>query len=97
MNRVMQWGGLLGFGLVIGGQYFSNMPYSLYPKSEFWLDSPGLIVIKLGVVMLVIGFAYLWTALPLARPGAGCGSWAPRRCWFTGCTSNWCTAAGSAG
>jgi len=66
MNRVMQWGGLLGFGLIIGGQYFSNMPYSLYPKSEFWLDSPGLIVIKLGVVMLVIGFAYLWTALPLA-------------------------------
>ena len=66
MNRVMQWGGLMGFGLIIGGQYFSNMPYSLYPKSEFWLDSPGLIVIKLGVVMLVIGFAYLWTALPLA-------------------------------
>jgi len=66
MNRVMQWGGLMGFGLIIGGQYFSNMPYSLYPKSEFWLDSPGLIVIKLGVVMLVIGFAYLWTALPIA-------------------------------
>jgi uncharacterized membrane protein len=66
MNRVMQWGGLMGFGLIIGGQYFSNMPYSLYPKSEFWLDSPGLIIIKLGVVMLVIGFAYLWTALPFA-------------------------------
>jgi uncharacterized membrane protein len=66
MNRVMQWGGLIGFGLVIGGQYFSNMPYSIYPKSEFWLDSPGLIIIKLGVVMLVMGFAYLWTALPLA-------------------------------
>src|SRR5580698_8829563 len=66
MNRVMQWGGLFGFGLVIGGEYFSNLPYSLYPKSEFWLDSPGLIVIKLGVVMLVLGFAYLWTALPLA-------------------------------
>src|SRR5271156_2204936 len=65
MNRVIQWGGLLGFGLIIGGQYFSNMPYSLYPKSEFWLDSPMLIVIKLGVVMLVIGFAYLWTAFPL--------------------------------
>ena len=66
MNRLMQWGGLMGFGLILGGQYFSNMPYSLYPKSEFWLDSPGLIIIKLGVVMLVIGFAYLWTALPLA-------------------------------
>ena len=65
MNRVMQWGGLLGFGLVVGGEYFSNLPYSLYPKSDFWLDSPGLIVIKLGVVMLVIAFAYLWTAFPL--------------------------------
>jgi hypothetical protein len=65
MNRVMQWGGLIGFGLVMGGEYFSNLPYSLYPKSEFWLDSPGLIVIKLGVVILVIGFAYLWTAFPL--------------------------------
>jgi uncharacterized membrane protein len=65
MNRVMQWGGLLGFGLIASGEYFSNLPYSVYPKSEFWLDSPGLIVIKLGVVMLVIGFAYLWTAFPL--------------------------------
>jgi uncharacterized membrane protein len=66
MNRVMQWGGIMGFALILGGQYFSNMPYSLYPKSEFWLDSPLLIVIKLGVVMLVIGLAYLWNAMPLA-------------------------------
>ena len=61
MNRVMQWGTLLGLVLIVGGQYFSNMPYSLYPKSEFWLDSPGLIVIKLGVVMVIIAFAFLWT------------------------------------
>lgn len=66
MNRLMQWGGLIGFGLILGGQYFSNMPYSLYPKSEFWLDSPGLIIIKLGVVILFLGFAYLWNVSPLA-------------------------------
>ena len=65
MNRVMQWGGLMGFGLIFGGQYFANMPYTVYPKSEFWLDSPWLTVIKLGVVMLVIGFAYVWNASPL--------------------------------
>jgi cation transport ATPase len=41
------------------------MPYSLYPKSEFWLNSPMLIFIKLGVVILVIGFAYLWNVSPL--------------------------------
>jgi uncharacterized membrane protein len=61
MNRVMQWGSLLGFGLILAGQYFSNLPYSLYPKAEFWLDSPGLIVIKLGVVMLTIASAFVWT------------------------------------
>jgi hypothetical protein len=61
MNRVMQWGTLLGLALILGGQYFSNLPYSLYPKSEFWLDSPGLIVIKLGLVMVMIAFAFLWT------------------------------------
>ncbi len=61
MHRMMQWGTLLGIGLVLGGQYFSNLPFSIYPKSEFWLDSPGLIVIKLGVVLLIMAFAFLWT------------------------------------
>ena len=51
----------MGFGLIVSGQYFSNMTYSVYPKSEFWLNSPGLIVIKLGVVMLIIAFAFVWT------------------------------------
>lgn len=61
MNRLMQWATLLGFGLILGGQYFSNVPYSIYPKSEFWLDSPGLIVIKLGVVLLILALAFVWT------------------------------------
>ena len=61
MNRLMQWGTLLGFALILGGQYFSNVPYSIYPRSEFWLNSPGLIVIKLGVVLLFLAFAFLWT------------------------------------
>ena len=29
--------------LVWRGQYFSNMPYSLYRKSNFWTDSPALV------------------------------------------------------
>lgn len=61
MNRMMQWGTLAGFALILGGQYFSNLPYSLYPKSDFWLNSPGLIVIKLGVVMLFLSFTFVWT------------------------------------
>jgi uncharacterized membrane protein len=67
MNRVMQWGCLAGMALIAGGQYFSNLPYSLYPKSEFWLDSPGLIVIKLGVVILIMAFAYVWTEYAVGK------------------------------
>src|SRR5579871_3718587 len=65
MGRVMQWGTLGGIVLILGGQYFSNVPYSLFPKSEFWLNSPGLIIIKLGVVMIVIAFAFVWTEYAL--------------------------------
>ncbi|HEV8039948.1 MAG TPA: heparan-alpha-glucosaminide N-acetyltransferase domain-containing protein [Bryobacteraceae bacterium] len=72
MNRMMQWGTLAGFAMILGGQYFSNLPYSLYPKSEFWLNSPGLIVIKLGVVMLFFAFTFVWTEYAV---GAASWSW----------------------
>ena len=60
-NRVMQWSALVGFGLLLGGQYFSNLPYSVYANSEFWLNSPALVACKLGVAMLLGAFAFLWT------------------------------------
>jgi len=61
MERAAQWSALLGLTLVAGGLYFSNFPYSLYSHSEFWLDSPWLVAIKLGVIFLTLSFAYLWT------------------------------------
>jgi uncharacterized membrane protein len=61
MNRVMQWSALAGFGLLLAGQYFSNIPYFIYPKSDFWLNSPGLIVMKLGAVLLILAAAFIWT------------------------------------
>jgi uncharacterized membrane protein len=60
-NRVMQWSAICGFAILLGGQYFSNLPYSIYPASDFWLNSPGLIFCKLGVAMLLGSGAYLWT------------------------------------
>jgi len=71
MHRVMQWASILGFGLIISGQYFSNLPYSLYPAVDFWINSPGLIFIKLGVILVLLALAFLWT-----HHGAGQGwSW----------------------
>ncbi|HEY7387449.1 MAG TPA: heparan-alpha-glucosaminide N-acetyltransferase domain-containing protein [Bryobacteraceae bacterium] len=61
VEHAMQWAALLGGVLVLGGQYFANLPFSVYPKSEFWLNSPAQVVIKLGVMLLLGALAYLWT------------------------------------
>jgi uncharacterized membrane protein len=61
MERLMQWSVLIGFALVFAAQYFSNLPYSIYPKSNFWTDSPALILIRVGICLLAMAGAYLWT------------------------------------
>jgi len=60
-ERAAQWAALIGIVLIASGQYFSNVPYSLYSRSEFWLDSPWLVAIKLGVIQVILAFSYLWT------------------------------------
>lgn len=60
LDRVMQWSAMLGVGLIFAGQFFSSFPYSLYSKSEFWLDSPNLTFLKLGTMLLILAAAYLW-------------------------------------
>jgi hypothetical protein len=65
-DRLVQWGVLLGFGLVFGSQYFANLPYSIYPQSNFWTNSPALILIRLGVMLLILAGAYIWTSFTVA-------------------------------
>jgi fucose 4-O-acetylase-like acetyltransferase len=67
----MQWAAVGGFVLIYTAQYLSNLPYTLYAKSEFWLDSPGLVFMKLGTVLLLASIAYLWSL----RLWAGNWSW----------------------
>lgn len=54
------WAAAIGIVLIFGSQYFSNLPFSLYEHSEFWLNSPGLIFIKTGITLLIIATGYLW-------------------------------------
>lgn len=61
IDRLMQWSVLLSFGLILGGEYFSSIPYSVYTKSNFWTDSPALILIRVGICLLMLAGAYLWT------------------------------------
>jgi uncharacterized membrane protein len=62
LGRAAQWSVLVGLVLIFGSQFLSNLPYSLYEKSDFWIDSPWLVLIKLGVALVLMGFAYLWTS-----------------------------------
>jgi len=61
IDRLMQWSVLIGFALIFAGQYFSNIPYSIYTKSNFWTDSPSLVLIRVGISLLLMAAAYLWT------------------------------------
>jgi uncharacterized membrane protein len=68
MERLMQWTVLIGFGLVLGAQYFADLPYSIYTSSDFWRNSPALILIRVGIALLMLAGAYLWTEYA-AGPG----------------------------
>jgi uncharacterized membrane protein len=61
LDRLMQWSVLAGFGLVFAAQYWSNLPYTIYTRSNFWLDNPTLVLIRTGVILLMTAGAYVWT------------------------------------
>jgi len=67
-DRAMQWAALLGIATILTARYFANLPFSIYPKSDFWLDSPAQVFIKMGVVLLLMAVAYVWTQYG-AAPG----------------------------
>jgi fucose 4-O-acetylase-like acetyltransferase len=60
-ERAMQWAALAGGGAILACQYFSSLPYSLYTRSDYWLNSPALVLTKLGVVLVMLSIAFLWT------------------------------------
>lgn len=61
LDRLMQWLVLLAFALVFGAEYFSNLPFSVYSHSDFWRNSPSLILIRVGIALLLLAGAYVWT------------------------------------
>ncbi len=61
MDRLMQWLVLIGIALIFANQYLSDLPYSIYPKSNFWTDSPTLVLIRAGVILACLAGSYLWT------------------------------------
>jgi len=60
-GRAMRWAAVAGGVLILVSQYAASLPYSIYPKSEFWLNSPAQVLTKQGVVFLMLAGAFLWT------------------------------------
>jgi len=60
-ERTMQWAALTGGAIILACQYCSGLPYSIYTKSDYWLNSPAQVLTKMGVVLLLIAVAFLWT------------------------------------
>ena len=56
----MQWFGWGGLTLAFAAYTLSGMSPSIYSNSEFWLNSPALIFIKLGAVLILLAFAWVW-------------------------------------
>jgi uncharacterized membrane protein len=60
-ERLMQWAAIAGGALILACQYFAALPYSIYSKSDYWLNSPAQVLTKLGVTLLLLALAFLWT------------------------------------
>ena len=61
LERSMQWSMLIAFGTIFVAQYFSNIPFSIYPNADFWRNSPALIFIRVGIILVALALSYLWT------------------------------------
>jgi uncharacterized membrane protein len=60
-DKLMLWSGFFGLALWAGGRFFSDLPYSIYAKSNFWLDGPWLVLIKTGILLMILPLAFVWT------------------------------------
>jgi uncharacterized membrane protein len=60
-GRAMRWAALAGGALILVSRFGASLPYSIYAKSEFWLNSPAQVLTKQGVTLLLLAGAFLWT------------------------------------
>ena len=56
----MQWLGWGGVALAFAAYTISSMSSSIYPAVDFWLNSPALIFIKLGAILMLVAFCWIW-------------------------------------
>jgi len=68
MDRLMRWLAPVGLASILSAEYGANGPFSIYQHANFWRNSPALIVIRVGIMLLMLVGAYVWTEY-FARSG----------------------------
>ncbi len=53
-------GGGAGIALIYGAKFLDSRPWQVYPVYDFWHTSPSFFAIRLGLLLLLLSFAYAW-------------------------------------
>jgi len=69
-DGAMRWIAAGGGLTIVIAQLCAASSRSIYAASDFWLNSPAQVLTKLGVTLVMLSGAYLWT-----RYGARHGAW----------------------
>jgi len=57
-----------GAALVPLALFFDRVSPSVYPVYDFWWTSPCYFLVKVGILLAILGFAYAWNRLPGPSP-----------------------------
>ncbi len=58
--RAFLLAGGAGIVLIYGAKFLDSRPWQIYPMYDFWHTSPTFFAIRLGLLLLLLGFAYAW-------------------------------------
>lgn len=61
IGGTMQWLAWGGLAVSFTAYTVGNMPLTIYSNSDYWLNGPALVFIKLGAVLILLAFGYVWT------------------------------------
>jgi len=67
--RAFLLAGSAGIVLIYGAKFLDSRSWQIYPVYDFWHTSPNFFMIRLGMLLLLVVFAYAWCRWGLGQRG----------------------------
>src|SRR6266702_1327463 len=67
--RAFLLAGSAGIVLIYGAKFLDSRSWQIYPVYDFWHTSPNFFMIRLGMLLLLVVFAYAWCRWVLGQRG----------------------------